>query len=83
MIDVNLQNKRDNTALQLACYKGDAKIVELLVKHNRIDTTKINNYCGTALYYACSEGYIGTVKILIASDRNLNVKQKSNDKFFI
>ena len=79
-IDINQTNEWENTCLFYGCLYKHTKIVELLVKDNRIDVTRIDKFDKTVLWRNCYMGNLKIIKILIASGRDLNYKQKTNNK---
>ena len=62
--DWNKKNKRGETSLQIAAYKGHAEIVKLLLNAGA-DVNLENSFGETALHYAPSQGNLETLKLLL------------------
>ena len=63
--NINAQGGYFGTALQAACYKGNARLVDLLLKKGA-DINAQGGYYGSALQAACSRGYESSVDMLLA-----------------
>lgn len=74
--DINAQDNNGNTPLSTAIRRGGdgtCEMIDILLKHNA-DINKPSNTGQTPIFVAASQGYIGTVKILIESGADINIK---------
>lgn len=70
-IDYNLPNTQGSTPFLMACFKGQDKVVELLVADERIDVNQ-GNHCGRSpVWFASCNGSLRIVKLLLASGRRI------------
>ena len=60
-INLNLRNKHGETALMLACIKGNLALARLLIKRD----ADINHPGWTALHYAASGGHTDIIRLLL------------------
>jgi len=70
-INVDLADKEDSTALQLACSSGYFKIAELLIQ-NGADVNRSNKGGRTPLNGAAKEGHRDIVKLLLEHDAEVD-----------
>ena len=68
--DVNLANSDGNTPLSLACSVGNDVIVELLLRHPRVDIDQ--GVVRTPLHEAAAVGSTSIVRRLIAAGCDVN-----------
>lgn len=75
--DTKKQNKYQQTALHLACKSMNISIVKELVKASTVDIIDFQDISGeTALMYAVTAGDLKLVETLLASEPNLQLKNK-------
>ena len=67
---INYKNKNGHTPLILACYRGNAEVVEILVDHVD-DIDAISDY-GTALMASAFKGNVSITKLLLDHGANVN-----------
>lgn len=78
--DLNLQNRNGNTALILACYIPNIKIISILLDTENIDLNIKNIYGETALIYSCYNSRQDIILMLLnKKDINLNIRGKDNN----
>ncbi len=76
-INVNLQNKNENTALVLASRKNYIEIVKLLLEVESINVNIQNNSGNSALILASYNNYIEIIKLLLEHENiNVNLQNK-------
>jgi len=76
-IDVNIQNKNDNTPLHIALINEYPEIAELLLKHKDIKVNIQNKDNNTPLHIALTNGYTDIVKLLLKrEDINVNIQNE-------
>jgi len=64
---VNMANKNNVTPLNIACTKGDAMVVQLLLEGKAAATINVvDDWGDTALSEATSKGHVAIVKLLEA-----------------
>jgi ankyrin repeat protein len=68
------------TAFMFACRDGYKRVIELLLDDERIDIDHTSRSGEFGLWLACYAGHIDTVKLLLASRRNIDTK-KMNSHF--
>lgn len=71
-VDINVQNKLDNTALHLATFNNDLKAVELLLR-NGASTEIINKSDYTPLHIAINQGNSDIVALLLEHKASINI----------
>jgi len=77
-INVNYQNRYNNTALTLAAHEGHLEIVKALLADKRIEVNEIGDYDeSSALILAAREGHLEIVKVLLA-DKRVNINSKTS-----
>ncbi|KAF0685324.1 Aste57867_22744 [Aphanomyces stellatus] len=64
-IDTELEELFIGSALHVACNKGDADIVRLLLACDRVDVAKQTRYGMTGLQFACLHGFEDVVRVLL------------------
>ena len=75
-VDVNYRDNTmsHNTALHMASANGHLKIVEMLIKVEKLNPNVQNDTGNTALHYACLNGHLEVVKLFVdykKCDKNL------------
>lgn len=75
--DINLGNEDGATPFFVACYKGNANIVKILIEKGA-DVNE-SHYKFSALYMACANGHNRVVRILLDRGADLNVEYSPLD----
>jgi len=70
--DVNETNFIGSTALMIVCNKGGSlHAIRVLLDDERVNAAIVNRYGISAMWLSCYHGYIDTMKLLIASGKEL------------
>jgi ankyrin repeat protein len=78
-LNVNRRFENGSTPLSMACFNGDAPVVELLLAADGIDVNQARTDDGcTPLYMACQNGHTHVVELLLAAD-GIDVNQAKTD----
>lgn len=77
-ININIQDKWEDTALMQASFLGYADIVQLLCSFPGIDVNLGDHYGWNPLLKACSLGHLDAVKIL-CNQENIDINCKKKD----
>lgn len=72
--DLNSENELGQTALHIACSKGNDCIVENLLACGRIDINKQSDNGYTALHFACCNGHGNVIEILLDNGAAINIR---------
>ncbi len=74
--DINATNREGNTALRIACERGDARIIaNLLVA--KADPNVVNQRGESAVHPVCEYGSAGVLKALIQAGAKVDLKAKN------
>ena len=84
-IDINIKNRRNCTALMLACFHNNSVAVERIGNMPGVElNTAHSEYGNTALLYAVYQGHTACVtEILKLPGLDLDIKNKAGDSAFI
>jgi len=69
----------DSTSLHIACNRGHADMVKLLLAHRDIDVNRMNKGGSTPLIWACTGGFQSTVRLML-EDPRVQVNLTNSDK---
>jgi len=75
-VQVNQVNYDEDTALQLACFRGDVPITTRLLKDPRIDPNLPDHDNCSPLWWACFNGKTSVMELLLAGDCRLELERK-------
>ena len=75
---VNVADADGNTALMLACAKGQLEIAKILLNNKRIDVGMTNGNKDTALLLAAQNGHVDIVNELIINGAGINATNSQN-----
>jgi len=76
--DININHRKDYTALDYACERGNPGFVGMLVAHPDIDVNLKNIFGGTSFLVACGNGHAACVRLLLHDLRVLINEPDSN-----
>lgn len=80
-VDVNCHDVDRETALMIACSRGDLEIVKLLLSRSDLEINLQDMYGRTALMGSCWRGHLEIVELLLSkSDININIRNKQGWK---
>jgi len=79
VIYVNSKRKNGGTPFMIACYSGNTSCVHLLLQDHRVMVNEPDNVGGTPLFWAAYWGHHDTIKLWIASGREMNLGTPGND----
>lgn len=82
-IDVNARTAAGWTALSLAAEKGYMKIVAMLLAVKGVDLNSCNNNGKTALHVAALQNQVQTVRMLVSTGAEVDVRDKNGRPAFI
>ncbi|XP_052079021.1 uncharacterized protein LOC127717166 [Mytilus californianus] len=73
-IDLNSENVKGQTALHIACSKGNDSVVEKLLACGKTDINKQSDNGYTALHFACCNGHRNVIEILLNNGAAINIR---------
>ncbi|XP_065826102.1 death-associated protein kinase 1-like isoform X2 [Oscarella lobularis] len=78
--DINIRDKNSGTALHVASFNGQSAVAEYLIDHCGVNVDDQDNDGWTLLMYACKNGHLDTVQLLVSKQCNINIRTKDGSK---
>ena len=76
--DVNSWEKHNMTGLMWASYRGHNSVVKVLLQQRSLDINSSDNRCNAALHYACDNGNLTGLRMLLGDPRLTSVNARND-----